>query len=345
MIRYWALFVLLIVCSQLNAQAVYKVKNEFVGIKSEIHIGDVNDKVILQRRIDGEFVDIALVRIAKIDGYRFVAKIVKTYGDYSVAIGDVVKELQNENIVNELDEQTMTALLQQSPVQDSFVENAGETSEVRTVESIALKKPELIHPKYRIGINLGFGYRTAGISDEIQEPLKSYVKGLKSGTDISVRGAYFFSNMYGIGFDYLVFKSSNQLNNLAIYDVDTGEFLGFSSMEDKITITLAGPSFWERFYFAKNKGIAIVNVAVGPLFYSDNSNVVGTPVVIEGTSVGFGALFGLDFMVNENIALGISISTVGGAMNSFQVNGEKMKLGEPENVGRINFDAGVRFYF
>jgi hypothetical protein len=52
-----------------------------------------------------------------------------------------------------------------------------------------------------------------------------------------------------------------------------------------------------------------------------------------------------DFLISSNIAVGVSIAYITGAMDKVDVNGEDVDLSEKENLNRLDASGGLKFFF
>jgi hypothetical protein len=108
-----------------------------------------------------------------------------------------------------------------------------------------------IYPQWRFAINSGWSYQTAKVGDNVPSGFKQYAENLKSGYHIGGDVTYYFSEPLGFGFKYLLFKTSNQMDN--IYVTKTDGTKKYGRMSDGISITFIGPTFYTRLLNSNKK--------------------------------------------------------------------------------------------
>ena len=188
-------------------------------------------------------------------------------------------------------------------------------------------------PNLRLAANCGWSYRTATIPDDFDPAQKEYIKKLKHGLNIGLEASYFFSEMFGAGLMYDLFKTSN-----AIY-----------YGEDNISIIFVGPSFAMRLFDRSKTNCMLVNYGIGYMGFKDKAKELGNPIIINGSTVGLVMNIGYDFSLSKNWSAGIQLSLLSGILTEYNEtrNGvtQKIKLEKDqyEGLGRINISIGLRY--
>lgn len=203
-----------------------------------------------------------------------------------------------------------------------------------------------IYPHWRFAVNGGWSSHTAKISDQIPSDFKQYAKELRSGYHISGDITYYFSEPLGVGFKYLIFNSSNQLNDIFITYPDGTRKDGI--MRNDLSISFIGPSFSTRLLNASKKNALTMNMALGYMKYLDKQVVVDH-FTMSGNSVGLIYEIGYDIGISKNLALGFQVSFLSATMSQYDWNDGittktiKLEPGEFESLHRIDLSIGLRF--
>lgn len=199
------------------------------------------------------------------------------------------------------------------------------------------------NPKYRINIESGYSYRTAEVSGNIPADFKNYMEKLKSGYNISANITYFFGEEYGICFNYSTFMTSNSVDGVVVYDIETGNILGVGKMENNITISMYGVGLAQRKLLSESI-LLYASGTLGLTTYFNDWKLPNKSVEIEGSTLAFSGLVGLDFKLDPNWAAGLDISYLLGTVSDFKVNGKGVDLGK-ESLNRFDFNVGIKYYF
>ena len=155
---------------------------------------------------------------------------------------------------------------------------------------------------------------------------------MKSGFDFSLDAGYFFSEMFGAGFKYERFKSSNTIQNL----------------EGDITLNFIGPGFSMRFFDHTKTNCWFMNYGIGYMGYKENATAPGNSVTMTGSTAGFVMDVGYDLAISKNWSAGIQLSLLSGVLTEMKVtsNGvtQKVKLEKDqyEGLARLNISIGLR---
>ncbi len=199
---------------------------------------------------------------------------------------------------------------------------------------------------YRIRLNADYGYssRRVKISDDVPAEFKDYMNDLKSGTNFNADVSYFFSNRYGIGFKYSRFSTSTFVDGISVFDPATGEVLGIGLVEDNISISFVGPTFFERGTIVPDKLLYVSNLTIGQVSYFNDAKFLTFPIKIEGKNIGIGGTIGLDFFITKDFAIGVNFSYLYGKITNIKVNGESIDMEEDESMNRWDFNIGLKLY-
>ncbi len=200
--------------------------------------------------------------------------------------------------------------------------------------------------KARVSIDLGYGYRTASISN-VPVELEDYADELKSGFNIDTHINYFIKPSWGLGATYSRFQSDNAIT---FASPTTIEGIETRSTSDDIRINFIAPEFLYRSFLGNEKHSFISTISIGYLAFKNESKINGTAIDITGGTVGFG--FGLlyDYHITPFIAIGAGVNFIAGSLSKLELsNGAQSQTidlpdDQRENLSRITINAGLRFY-
>ncbi|WP_276131658.1 hypothetical protein [Polluticoccus soli] len=204
------------------------------------------------------------------------------------------------------------------------------------------------HPKFRIGLQGGWSYRLAKVSDQVPPGFRTYVEKLKPGYNYGADGSFFFSRALGVGIRYSGYRTSNSMD---IEMLDTATYnLIQGKMSDDITVSYVGPTFNLRYISESEIFHFVSTFSLGYLSYTDKTLQI-TPLKLQSATVGVVVGAAADFAVHENIFLGAEVSLLTGNLTYYdvEINGtsqhEELPENQYESLSRIDVSAGVRFNF
>ncbi len=198
-------------------------------------------------------------------------------------------------------------------------------------------------PKFRINVEGGYSYRTAEVSGNVPADFKSYIEKLKSGYNIAANFTYFFGEEYGICFHFSRFMTSNSVDGVVVYDIETGNILGVGKMENNISIAMYGVGLAQRKFLSESI-LLYASGILGLATYSDDWKLPNKSVEIEGSAFALSGLVGLDFKLDPNWAAGLDILYLLGTVSNFKVNGKTADLGK-ESLNRFDVNIGLKYFF
>lgn len=202
------------------------------------------------------------------------------------------------------------------------------------------------NPKFRAAINGGYSYRSAMLSESIPNDFENYYKKLKSGYHFGCDATYYFSGSFGVGLKGYLLKSSNEMDNVYITDLEGNTRYG--SMSDDITISYLGPIFSTRLLNQDNTRAILLDVSLGYMGYYNNAVRIDR-YKIKGQSLGISLSAGYDMEIAKNLILGFQLSYLMGTLSQYDINdGATTKTitldkEEHESLNRLDFSVGLRF--
>ncbi|MCJ0741641.1 hypothetical protein [Pedobacter montanisoli] len=202
---------------------------------------------------------------------------------------------------------------------------------------------------FRVAFSGGYSYLLGKISKDATAEERSYIQGLKSGTNYGIDISYYVKPTWAIGLKLNQFKSSNQGNGFLTDN--SGQVIASGKVEDHLTYTFVGPSLLGKYSTVNDRHSFLFGVALGYLDYNNKVNSVGRLATITGGTFGSAVDVGYDLKVAKSIAIGAQLSLVGGVLSKINVdNGttvvtKNLEQDQKENMGRIDFSLGARFFF
>ncbi|WP_410221953.1 hypothetical protein [Pedobacter sp.] len=202
---------------------------------------------------------------------------------------------------------------------------------------------------FRVAFSGGYSYLLGKISKDATTEERSYIQGLKSGGNYGVDISYYVKPTWAIGLKLNQFKSSNQGDGFLADDF--GQIVALGKVEDNLTHTFVGPSLSGKYSTANDRHSFLFGIALGYLDYNNKLNYVGRAVTITGGTFGSAIDVGYDLKVAKSIAIGAQLGLVGGVLSKINIdNGttavtKNLEQDQKENMGRIDFSLGARFFF
>ena len=228
------------------------------------------------------------------------------------------------------------------------------------------------YQKWTISVNGGYSRRWANIAKNLPSNYTQHIEQLRTGYHWGVDFAYYFSENFGIGPKFMIFKSSDsrtiresigssgytRINSsfsfyFTMYDSYTFiESYSYTfkdvKVNDEHTMPYIGLSASSRLYGIKKRGTLMFNFSVGYLGYTDVGYYDGQSYTIKGHTLGQIIDFGYDYWFTRNMALGARLSLSNGTIKkctketSTTIDKIKLKKDEYEGLGRIDFSVGLR---
>ena len=80
--------------------------------------------------------------------------------------------------------------------------------------------------------------------------------------------------------------------------------------------------------------------------YFDDMTALSETASLSSSNLGFGGSLGIDYLITENIGLGISFNGYFGSVNSLTVkDGDEVPLSEPISLNRLDINVGLKIHF
>lgn len=222
-----------------------------------------------------------------------------------------------------------------------------------------------ILPKWRLNIMGGMGYMTANADNAINEMVsyginrkeaEDYYESMKLGVQGSVEIHYLFNRNLGVGAKYLLFSTNNSIDGLNMNMSPAGSSfipINNATYAERLYINYAGPSFYVRQTVDPgNKWQLTGGISIGYTHYRNEVTIESEtryiPSLITGRTFGGSWDAGLEYFFNKNCSIGLNIGTFYSAFKKLKFKNELITTDvipdKRENVSRLDFSLGIRFY-
>lgn len=207
------------------------------------------------------------------------------------------------------------------------------------IDSISLHERGTVLPvveqssKWRVGIQGGFTYSLAQISNRLSADEASYQKGVKTGFSVGGDLGYYFWKNVGVGMKYDLFRSWNHNQE----------------QKDNITMQFIGPSVFRKIQMTGKKNALIAGFLLGYQTYSNSRREEIQNFKLRGNSLGWGVDLSLDHKLSTNYALGFGATCFLGAVYKFKkesragVETIQLTNDKYENLSRVELTLALRF--
>lgn len=201
-----------------------------------------------------------------------------------------------------------------------------------------------MYPHFRLAINGGFSQRLGRIPSSYPTFVQEYFTKLKTGSNIGVDATYFVAEKTGIGIVYNAYNSQNEID---IYVTDSLDNVTYGKMADNIKISFIGPAIHRRHFSKNNKSNFYFNFSIGELSYRNYATFIDD-FSIKGKTVGINLMYGCEFNIADDLALGFQLSYLTGVLSHYyytKANSTQhitLNARNYENLTRVDFSVGLR---
>jgi len=229
------------------------------------------------------------------------------------------------------------------------------------VENKKEKRTVITDPfrRLRLGINGGIDYLFASskeaeayMSDNFgitSSEAKSYYRDLKLGYNANGSLTYLITPEYGAGIKYSFFSTSAGIESFV--DPQDGVHLIYASYNEQIYVNYIGAVFYAQQTFG-NKSKVLLNSACsfGLATYRNEAEYLKEYYLITGMNIGTDVSIGFEYFINRSISIGADLSALFSSIRKMEItdgiNTTTIDLDKEnyENLSRIGFSAGIRFY-
>jgi len=211
-------------------------------------------------------------------------------------------------------------------------------------ENVVLRKKQTL-PRMVLGINAGYGWRTAK-ADTNNSIEKDYWNKLNKGAAFDGSFTYYFNDFSGISATYSALTGSS--GNGFVANMDDGSQY---KMSGNSLLNYAGLDYAMRMASGE-KWVWDMRIGLGYADYKVKQKMSNGYYFNEwGSTVGLRYVVGVNYRLTEQLAVALDLSTNSGLVGTvhFDDNGYKSKLNidDADNkigLGRIQVLVGVRYY-
>ncbi len=270
---------------------------------------------------------------------------------------DLIVTLENDSVNCKITKVDEDFVYFSFTFRDVFRNTLISRDQIKNYQYNYLKKENTVKPnlrstnslsKYRIAFDGGFSYMTAPVSKEIPGDLTQYVKELKSGFHYSVDANLFYSKNLGFGLKYVLFKTKNKKEN--VYEVLSSGYKKYGEMEDDISVYYLGPSLLARIFSPNGQSVLLTGLSIGYVGYKNDAVLIDNDFIIRSKTAGIVWDIGWDYLISNKTAIGCRLSYIFGILTDYELDNGfnkttiKLEKDSYENISRIDFSIGLRFY-
>jgi hypothetical protein len=227
----------------------------------------------------------------------------------------------------------------------SYAQNSAEV--VQTEPPPKPQSANDLPPKFRVGIYIGYAYKTAPAPIDVSVAMKKHLSKLSHNLNYGADFSYYFKTSFqllstnlGVGIKYNGLQTNVLSENIPV--MRSNGSVVISSLSEKYRIDYVGVFLGIRSFLGSNKHMAFAHIGAGYIKYGNNTKIANEQVKISGNSVAFSADIGYDFFVTKNFAIGLQASLTLGTVN-YRVDNLDFSDGK-ENVAHVDISLGFRFY-
>lgn len=198
--------------------------------------------------------------------------------------------------------------------------------------------PVLASAQQKITIIPGVGYawRTAKLSDQLNSAEREYGKQLTSGMNFEIGAYYRFNDLMGLGLRYNLYTAS--ASGIG-YQIDNPSNQTAITTDDKITFI--GPAWLYSNFEEDTRHKLFSEMGVGLLNYNSKTSARQ----VKGFTLGVSATAAYMYAITPNIYIGPQFSFTTGVLKKIKENGVERTLeeGSYEGLSRVAIGAGITF--
>lgn len=199
----------------------------------------------------------------------------------------------------------------------------------------------------RIGLQGGYGFRTAKLPNNISPDYKDYLRKLTRGPVLGANVRFNISSGITLGLYYDRFFKGVQAEGY-FYDEDGNYYEG--NISNFHTINFIAGSFGMMGLTHNKKHSLYYDLLFGYMDYQDKAKEFDTKYTLSGKTFGLGMVFGYDYLLTKHLAIGVEASYHIAALSKVRyedgIHIEDYDLGNSrEGLQRANLKAGISYYF
>lgn len=199
--------------------------------------------------------------------------------------------------------------------------------------------------KFQFTAIVGFGYRTAPLSDQIPDNFRDYAKNSKYGYSLGAEMAYYVKPEWGLGAKFIQFNSINTLN---VNGFNPDGSSNREKIKEKVKITFIGPAYFSRLPFANDRHVLLSSIGIGYISYVDKANFEDASFKVTGGTFGATLDVGYDYKFTKSLSVGVQLGYAVGVLNKLKINDDgttsevNLEGDDRENLSFLNVGGGLR---
>jgi hypothetical protein len=188
--------------------------------------------------------------------------------------------------------------------------------------------------------SVGYAWRLAKMPEGISKESRDYIKGLKSGVDVSISAYYHHNGNGAVGLKYSTYLASSD-GRIAVQGSNGQVVSGYVSTKDNITFV--GPAYMFSNFREDTKHKLFYDIALGVITYTTKTG----SITGKGSNLGLEANFAYQYALTNHIFIGPKLGLTGGTLSKMKYNGTTVDFGEEEREGlsRLSLSAAATFRF
>lgn len=210
----------------------------------------------------------------------------------------------------------------------------------------------------RISLNGGMGSIISSSEDAEEvmtgigiplEDARKYYDNLKSGWYGGADAAWIINQRYGAGFRYKFFNTSAAREGY----INPGDpyFIYYTTYKENIYVNYGGLFLFYREPLGKKDLFSIYSAcSAGLTLYRNESEFLSQAILITGKALGLDGTVGMEYKLTPLVSAGAEVSVFASKLRKIDItNGEteqtqELEKDSYENLSRIEFSLGIRFY-
>lgn len=190
---------------------------------------------------------------------------------------------------------------------------------------------------FRFAVGGGYAYRVGTIKETNDRIIDDMNKKLRHGFTIDADAQYFFKETWGLGLNANMSSFSTSGSGFTLPYVEEP----VHSYDETQRIIYVGPTYALR--METGKFFLLGTIGFGPIFFMDNMTING--IEVNGTKTTFGTNISLsgEYKMNNNMALGLKLSSTGGSIDSYNVQGQNVDSKEVLSLANIGVSIFLSF--
>lgn len=204
--------------------------------------------------------------------------------------------------------------------------------------------------RFRVSLLGGLSYLTGRVSEQLPTSLANHIRELKMGSHYGGDVDFFFSELFGLGLRYRLFRTRHENNDIAVLNFQTMQLMR-GRLKDDIRIQFIGPALVSHIANSSEKIHVNFGLSAGYVHFKNLGYLIDESVDITSDSYAIAMDLNVEFMLDKNLALGIGGSYTGLFFSSFRyeyesglIQNRKLDGENRDNWSRFDLSARLTWY-